>query len=129
MYKSQKEFKAQLMQVGILFALSIILLLLVSYFANQSTEQVEPIPKWEAAFNFSTPTPTKILGEESGWWNDAEEGKPDRIPTMPGIDLYATSTPVPPPATQTVLALSPTHTSIRTPLFKGGTTITPTGEE
>ena len=84
MDKSEKEFKTELMQVGMLVVFSILLLLLVSYLAGLVEEPTEISNEWAVKFNFASPTPTKLLGSEEGWWNDVEEDRPEALPTMPG---------------------------------------------
>ena len=92
MDKSEKEFKTELMQVGMLVVFSILLLLLVSYLAGLVEEPTEISDEWAVKFNFATPTPTKLLGNEDGWWNDLEAGRPEALPTMPGSKRYPTPT-------------------------------------
>ena len=104
MDKSEKEFKTELMQVGMLVVFSILLLLLVSYLAGLVEEPTEISDEWAVKFNFATPTPTKLLGSEEGWWNDLEEGRPEALPTMPGSKRSPTPTPTLTPTTGTPLS-------------------------
>lgn len=105
-------------------------LLAFSWFMNQKNGPIsDPADDsmWdEAGFDFATSTPEIDLMAEGGWWEDVATKKPDALPTLPEIDLLdATVTPL--PATQTALALTPSATSTRTPLYDvNATEISPT---
>lgn len=126
MDKSVKEYKEALMQIGMLLFLAATLILLLSYLMEKRDPHSVSDDGWTADFAFSTATPAKALGTEGGWWESVEEERSDSLPTMPAIELYATATQTPPSLTQTALALSPTVTATRTPLFDPNAALTPT---
>ncbi len=97
MDKSAKEYKEAWMQIGMILVLAVVLILLLSYLLNAKEATATHDDAWAAEFDFSTATPTQALGTEGGWWDDLEEERPDALPTMPGIELYATATPSPIP--------------------------------
>lgn len=69
-------------------------------------------------FSFTTSTPKiDLMAEaEGGWWDEIATQKPATLPPMLDIELLdATATPL--SATQTALALTPSITPTRTPLF------------
>jgi hypothetical protein len=92
------------------------LLLIFSWFVDQRLDDSISDPAWSENTNFATSTPDMDLMAEGGWWDEMATKKPSALPTMPEIDLLeATFTPL--PATQTALALTPSITPTRTPLF------------
>jgi hypothetical protein len=92
------------------------LLLIFSWFVDQRLDDPISDPAWSENTNFSTSTPEIDLMAEGGWWDEMATKKPPALPTMPEIELLkATSTPL--SATQTALALTPSITPTRTPLF------------
>ncbi len=108
------------------------LLLIFSWFVDQRLDDSISDPAWSENTNFSTSTPEIDLMAEGGWWDEMATKKPSALPTMPEIELLkATSTPL--PATQTALALTPSITPTRTPLFDVNATessiSTPTKDE
>ena len=110
------------------------LLLIFSWFVDQRLDDSISDPAWNgnADFVFKTSTPDMDLMAEGGWWDEMATKKPSALPTMPEIELLkATSTPL--PATQTALALTPSNTPTRTPLFDLNatefSTSTPTKDE
>ena len=64
---------------------------------------------WSEDFSFITSTLETDLMAEGGWWDEMATKKPSTLPTMPEFDLLE--------ATQTALALTPSTTPTRTPLF------------
>lgn len=127
MFSQQKN---EQLGVLILIVLSLASLLLVFWLKEGKSDPV--IDSWETGFAFATSTPKIDLFEEDGWWDEMATKKPSALPTMPDIDLLeATATPL--PATQTALALTPSITPTRTPLFDVNATdppiITPTKDE
>ena len=108
------------------------LLLIFSWFVDQRLGDPISDPVWNGNTNFATSTPEIDLMAEGGWWDEVATKKPSALPTMPEIELLkATSTPL--PATQTALALTPSITPTRTPLFDVNATefltSTPTKDE
>lgn len=93
-------------------------LLALSLFTDQREGPVND-PAWnaEAGFVFATSTPEIDLMAEGGWWDEMATKKPSALPTMPDIELLE-ATPTPLSATQTALALTPSSTPTRTPLYE-----------
>ena len=106
---------------GLFFALFAIMGL-VGFFYVLESKRPDPTPTWEQNIVFATSTPEIGLDTEGGWWDDAST-KPTALPTMPG-GIAPTSTPL--SATQTALALTPSITPTRTPLFDVNATATST---
>jgi len=91
-----------------------IVLLVLSWFVDQREGPSDPT--WNDNTNFTTSTPEIDLIAERGWWDEIATQKPPELSEMPEIDLL-NATPTSLSATQTVLALTPSITPTRTPLF------------
>ena len=100
----------------LILALTGVCLLIFSWFVDQRLGDPISDSVWIESVAFATSTPKPDLMTEGGWWDEMATPKPSMLPAMPEIKLLE-STATPLSATQTVLALTPSITPTRTPLY------------
>ena len=116
--------RRDLLGISFVVSMSLALVIIFFFFWNKGNAP-EGDPVFDTEITFITSTPETNLMSENGWWSDMATQKPSTIPSMPEINLLDAS-PTPLSATQTALALTPSITPTRTPLFDVNATKTPT---